>query len=293
MSPQASLEKYGEITNKFFRLTGILSHGVEISESDWPMLNAILTETAEYLTEFRGVPTDNRLYDFAFKQAVSLRNRVHGLISSRESYLIDLDAARTILSFAETFSVIFRSGNTYSFHSDFFSRSEALWNQTLFRYAPEKSCKILEIGCFEGFSTCWFLENLVNDAESEIFCIDPFRDSYFSFFEKNLISSRKKHQVTIIRELSRTGLRRFKQSPKFHVVHIDDYELYDSVSADFPVKSAVDSFLQMLGDSAKVLERSHQIIFIFSLKNSYGKFTIIGFTEMKRINTNIISTLSK
>lgn len=107
MSPQASLEKYGDITNKFFRLTGILSHGVEISESDWPMLNAILTETAEYLTEFRGVPTDNRLYDFAFKQAVTLRNRVHGLISSRESYLIDLHAARTILSFAETFSVTF------------------------------------------------------------------------------------------------------------------------------------------------------------------------------------------
>lgn len=159
----------------------------------------------------------------------------------------------------------------------------------MFRYAPEKSCKILEIGCFEGFSTCWFLENLVNDAESEVFCIDPFRDSYFTFFEKNLISSRKKHQVTIIRELSRTGLRRFKQSPKFYFVHIDgshhrfdclfdlvlswplvlhggivivdDYELYDSVSADFPVKSAADAFLQMLGDSAKVIERSHQIIF--------------------------------
>lgn len=37
--------------------------------------------------------------------------------------------------------------------------------------------KVLEIGCFEGQSTCWIINNLLNHEESEIFCVDPFTGS--------------------------------------------------------------------------------------------------------------------
>ncbi|WP_009547317.1 class I SAM-dependent methyltransferase [Crocosphaera subtropica] len=33
---------------------------------------------------------------------------------------------------------------------------------------------ILEIGCFEGQATCWMLENLIDNENSQIFCLDIF-----------------------------------------------------------------------------------------------------------------------
>lgn len=40
-----------------------------------------------------------------------------------------------------------------------------------------KPYKVLEIGSFEGQSTCWMLNNLLTHPESEIFCVDPFTGS--------------------------------------------------------------------------------------------------------------------
>lgn len=40
-----------------------------------------------------------------------------------------------------------------------------------------KPYKVLEIGSFEGQSTCWMLNNLLIHPESEIFCVDPFTGS--------------------------------------------------------------------------------------------------------------------
>lgn len=38
----------------------------------------------------------------------------------------------------------------------------------------EKPVNMLEIGCFEGRSTLWFLENVLTDHESKITCLDTF-----------------------------------------------------------------------------------------------------------------------
>lgn len=38
----------------------------------------------------------------------------------------------------------------------------------------EKPQKILEIGCFEGRATCWFMQNILH-KEGEIVCIDTFK----------------------------------------------------------------------------------------------------------------------
>ena len=40
---------------------------------------------------------------------------------------------------------------------------------------PERK-RFLEIGCFEGRATCWFLEHALDD-DGEIVCIDPFTGS--------------------------------------------------------------------------------------------------------------------
>lgn len=41
----------------------------------------------------------------------------------------------------------------------------------------DKPVRALEIGCFEGRSTCWFLENILTHPESSITVIDTFEGS--------------------------------------------------------------------------------------------------------------------
>lgn len=43
------------------------------------------------------------------------------------------------------------------------------------RYVDKnKPYKILEIGCFEGISSCFFSDTLLNHEDSELHCVDPF-----------------------------------------------------------------------------------------------------------------------
>lgn len=61
-----------------------------------------------------------------------------------------------------------------NFSQDWFS-----WNiphlKQLVGLLPERK-KFLEIGCFEGRATCWFLQNALDD-DGHMICIDPFTGS--------------------------------------------------------------------------------------------------------------------
>jgi predicted O-methyltransferase YrrM len=47
--------------------------------------------------------------------------------------------------------------------------------EQLVKLLPERK-RFLEIGCFEGRATCWFLQHALDD-DGEIVCIDPFTGS--------------------------------------------------------------------------------------------------------------------
>ena len=47
--------------------------------------------------------------------------------------------------------------------------------EELVKLLPERK-RFLEIGCFEGRATCWFLEHAMDD-DGDIWCIDPFTGS--------------------------------------------------------------------------------------------------------------------
>ena len=47
--------------------------------------------------------------------------------------------------------------------------------KTLLNYIDlNKDIKMLEIGCFEGLSSCCFSDNLLHNEKSFLYCIDPF-----------------------------------------------------------------------------------------------------------------------
>jgi predicted O-methyltransferase YrrM len=69
---------------------------------------------------------------------------------------------------------------------------------------PTKEIHILEIGCFEGKSTIWFLDNILQNDKSTITCVDPWtnfsqdNNSLNSYFKDNtewLLSERKTKEM--------------------------------------------------------------------------------------------------
>lgn len=62
------------------------------------------------------------------------------------------------------------------FTYDWFSSSIPNLRRWLQHFAG-KPVRALEIGCFEGMSTTWFLDNILTNPESSIHCVDTFKGS--------------------------------------------------------------------------------------------------------------------
>lgn len=61
------------------------------------------------------------------------------------------------------------------FSQDWFSRSIPCWDFILKKLSPAAGAlKVLEIGVFEGRSTCWLLQNYCTTKDSKITVIDTF-----------------------------------------------------------------------------------------------------------------------
>ena len=63
-----------------------------------------------------------------------------------------------------------------NFSQDWFSRSIPSWSHILTQLTKKTpTLRILEVGVFEGRSTCWLLENFCKTPESTIVAIDSFQ----------------------------------------------------------------------------------------------------------------------
>jgi len=99
------------------------------------------------------------------------------------------------------------------FTQDWFSRSIPCWDFLLKNLSREgKPLRVLEIGVFEGRSTCWLLENYCTSMQSHITVIDTFSggvehdhldlNNLRLLFEKNIHSVGSPAQVTIMQGYS-------------------------------------------------------------------------------------------
>ena len=61
----------------------------------------------------------------------------------------------------------------YKYSQKWFFGSEII-HKLLDFVDSSKINKILEIGCFEGISSVFFADNLLNNIESKLICVDPF-----------------------------------------------------------------------------------------------------------------------
>ena len=60
------------------------------------------------------------------------------------------------------------------FHADWFSQNIPTWEKFLSHLKGQESIRGLEIGCWEGQSACWLLQNIFTAKTSKLTVIDPF-----------------------------------------------------------------------------------------------------------------------
>lgn len=186
----------------------------------------------------------------------------------------------------------------YRFTFDWVTPHAAAWANDLAHLAGKPGVRGVEIGCFEGQSACWFLDNILTHPTSRLTCVDPFAipmDSvllrYFErYFDDNVAASGAADRVTKLVGSSQVVLRALPPNG-YDFVYIDgshrvgdvlqdavlawtllrsggtaifdDYDLVDDVAQGLFARApgrALDPFVAILGDGVTVMRRDWQLV---------------------------------
>ena len=186
----------------------------------------------------------------------------------------------------------------YRFTFDWVSPHAAAWEKDLGHLRGKPGVRGLEIGCFEGQSACWFLDNILTDPSSRLVCVDPFAVPmssvllrYFEArFDQNIAASGAGDRVTKLIGPSQVVVRTL-QPAQFDFVYVDgshkigdvlqdavlawtvlrpggvvmfdDYGLVDDLSEGLTARApgrALDAFMTVLGGSATLMRRDWQLV---------------------------------
>jgi len=128
---------------------------------------------------------------------------------------------------------------------DWFSRSIPAWSRILTELQKDKpALRVLEVGVFEGRSTCWLLENFCKTSDSFIVSVDSFEGgiehqgmklaTLRSVFESNVASVISQGRVEIRQGNSLDQLARLitEDTEPFDFVSIDASHQAADVLAD-------------------------------------------------------------
>lgn len=170
------------------------------------------------------------------------------------------------------------------FSTDWTSAHIAEWKTVLCKFIGKPGIVAIEIGCWEGRSTLWFLTEVLTHETSRIICIDPW-------IEPKFYQNLQQHfpRVELVKEYSRLALRTIPpQTASFvyidgnhaaanvledailsfpalsvgGVMIFDDY-LWDYGEHGDPLKEpkiAIDAFLQVYAKQIKLLHKDWQVI---------------------------------
>jgi predicted O-methyltransferase YrrM len=186
----------------------------------------------------------------------------------------------------------------YRFSYDWVTPHTKEWEKDLGQFKGKPGVRALEIGCFEGQSACWFLDNILTDPTSRLVCVDPFAVPmasillrYFeSRFDENIAASGAADRVTKLIGPSQVVVRTLEHA-QFDFIYVDgshkvgdvlqdavlawtvlrpggvvmfdDYALVDDVSEGLMARApgrALDAFMTILGGSAALVRRDWQLV---------------------------------
>lgn len=128
------------------------------------------------------------------------------------------------------------------FHSDWFSKSIPEWEKFLAHLKGKPYLNALEVGCWEGRSTCWLLQNILTDPSCKMTCIDPFlgnpenvvegyeKDAQKTF-EANIKAIGAQDKVTLLTIKSHDALK-YLHNNHFDVIYLDGSHITTDVLRD-------------------------------------------------------------
>ncbi|MEY3870602.1 MAG: hypothetical protein RLZZ338_4496 [Cyanobacteriota bacterium] len=172
----------------------------------------------------------------------------------------------------------------YEFTRDWFSHNIPIWQKYLEHFANISGLNIVEIGSFQGMSTCWLLDNILTAPDAKITCIEP---GFQPQFDPNIDKTGAADKVIKLAAFSQDVLGDL-ETEAFDLAYIDgchlaesvlqdailswrvvkvggliifdDYEWYDPESLLMITKMGVDIFLEMFKNRVEVLHQGYQLI---------------------------------
>ena len=195
--------------------------------------------------------------------------------------------APTVLALALSCPATAADDAGYRYSIDWTTVNTDSWKKYLGNLAGRPGARGLEIGCFEGRSTLWFLENVLTHPETRTACIDVFTDEIEANFDHNVKVSTQGNRVIKYKGYSQDILRKLEYD-SFDFVYIDgchlascaltdavlswdllraggfiifdDYGLKINEPPSQRPKTAIDAFIEAFADQIYVREMSSQVI---------------------------------
>jgi predicted O-methyltransferase YrrM len=134
---------------------------------------AVAQEQADALSgEQRAV-----LYFNGAQQAREARDLAEALALYEQANHLTPQTPRLALEIARTRYLLDVEARGYQFTTDFFSHNLLHWQALLAPLAGQPRLRFLEVGSWEGRSTCWLLDHILTDDSSNIVCVDTFEGS--------------------------------------------------------------------------------------------------------------------
>ncbi|MBW2417230.1 MAG: class I SAM-dependent methyltransferase [Deltaproteobacteria bacterium] len=175
----------------------------------------------------------------------------------------------------------------YQFSIDWTTTHSAQWLTNLKQFAGKPDVHGLEIGCFEGRTSIWFLEHVATHPSARITCIDVFTGPIEKRFDHNIRVAGVSEKVTKLKGYSQDLLRTLEYE-SFDFVYIDgchrascvltdsvlvwdlvkpegviifdDYLLNAGKPKTERPKVAIDAFIAVYQDRIEVKEKGLQVI---------------------------------
>lgn len=136
--------------------------------------------------------------------------------------------------------------NTPSFTQDWFSRSIPSWTLILNKLSERTThLRILEVGVFEGRSTCWLLQNHCKTPESSIVAIDSFQGGIeHQGMELGTLRKRFEANIATVESPAQVEIREGFSLPQLAKLIAEGYQRFDFISIDASHKAP-----DVLGDA--------------------------------------------
>jgi len=139
--------------------------------------------------------------------------------------------AAFVLAVAAAPSELAEEAPGYHYSTDWTSPNTDAWSRYLGPLAGRADARGLEIGCFEGRSTLWFLEHVLTHPDARMACIDVFTKEIEESFDHNVAVSGQANRVIKYKGYSQDVLRGLPYD-SFDFVYIDGCHLASCALSD-------------------------------------------------------------